>query len=186
MTYINIQILYMNNVCHNKLHSFQVSINDTPSLEVLNTQLQNILNPYLRKPFSLNNVFYVHEDKLIKFQSNENFIPYITNNTLELIYSEMVALDNAAHIASCPAKNRGTIHFDIFPREQNHRFSPHVMASCRNETIRIELSEPPRLLGKERFTGNNRKNMDIALNYVTVNRDFFLEKWNEFVESQFV
>ena len=185
MIYINIQILYMNNVYHNKLHSFQVSINDMPSLEVLNTQLQNILNPYLRKPFNLNNVFYVYEDKLIKFQPNENFTPYIANGTLELVYSEVVALDNAAHIALYHTKNRGTIHFDIFPREQNHRYIPHVMAVCRNETIRIELSEPPRLLGKERFTGNNRKNMDIALNYVTVNREIFLEKWKEFVESQF-
>ena len=185
MKFINIQIWYMNNVHRNKLDMFQVSVNDTLLAEALNIPLQSILKPYLSKPFSLNNVCYKYKDKLIKSRPDEDLISYITNDTIELIYSEIIALNNAANIASCFTKNGGTIDFYIFPREQNHRFTPHVKAVCQNESIRIKLLESPCLLGKERFTGNNRKNMKIALNYVADHYKFFREKWEEFVENQF-
>lgn len=185
MKSINIQIWYMNNVYRNKLHMFQVPVNDTLSLEALSIPLQSILKPYLSKPFSRNNVCYKYKDALMKPRPGEDLISYITNDIIELIYSEIVALNNAANIASCSAKNGGTIAFYIFPREQNHRYTPHVMAVCQSESIRIKLSESPCLLGQERFTGNNRKNMNIALNYIADHYKFFLEKWEEFVESQF-
>lgn len=185
MKSINVQIWYINNIYHNKLQLFQVSVNDKLSLEALSTSLQSILKPYLGHPFSLNNVCYVYKDKLMKSRPDENLISYVANDTIELIYSEIAALNNAANIASCTAKNGGRINFSIFPREQNHRFTPHVLAECQNESIRIKLSESPCLLGQERFTGNNSKNMKIALNYVTDRYKFFLEKWKEFVESQF-
>ena len=114
-------------------------------------------------------------------------------NEITILYSDIIAFNDAAHVCECKTKNGSTICFDVFPREQNHRYTPHVNAVHGTETIRITISDNPTILKnnissgnkKEGYSGNNKKHEKIAIKYVKEHKDFFLQKWNEFVESQF-
>ena len=184
MTFLNIQVNYMDNLNRKKLPVFQVP-KDPLNTHILISKIQDMLQPLLREQFTVDKLYYVFNSRLVKFQIDSNVISYVDDKQVTFLYSEIKALHNANHIAVCSGKNGEKIYFDIFPREQNHRFLPHVMAECRNETIRITLKEPIRLLGGEEFTGNNRKNQKIAIQHVIDNRDDLLKAWNDIVEIQF-
>ena len=68
-------------------------------------------------------------------------------------------MSNAGHVYNRLTYNgKGNIVFDIYPREQNHRYTPHITVLCGEETIRITISLEPYILGPAHFTGNNSKN----------------------------
>lgn len=103
---------------------------------------------------------------------------------ITICYSEIIASKNAHKIAECDAKSPGKIEFYIFPREHNHIYTPHVRAVFNNENIDITIKNPNKFAGG--FSGNNKtKNEKYAIDYVRNNKVMFLEKWNEFVNSQF-
>lgn len=119
----------------------------------------------------------VLEDPIVTSDENDHIL---------VVYSDITALNNSAHLdIDCKLKNGAEVIFDIFPKEGNHRFTPHVLARLGNQTIRIVISDTPSILEPGHFSGNNRKYERTIVEFVGENRDYFLAKWNEMVEVQF-
>lgn len=185
MEQITIQIQYINNVMRHMLPPLMHNRNSTLTLDALADELSNALNSYLDKAFDKKRIYILYQGGLIQAATVADLLEYISDGILFLSYSEIIPLNNAAHLAVCRAKHGEDIVFDIYPREQNHRFQPHLTAKCQNEVIRIALSDPPYRMDISGFSGNNRANEKIALEYVSNNLHFFMREWKRYVESQF-
>lgn len=107
-------------------------------------------------------------------------------NHILVVYLDITTLNNSAHLdIRCKLKNGADVVFDIFPKEGNHRFTPHVLARLGEQTIRVVISNTPSILEPGHFSGNNRKYERAVIKFVGENKDYFLNKWNELVEIQF-
>lgn len=108
------------------------------------------------------------------------------NNHILVVYSDITELNNSAYLGiRCKLKNGTDVVFDIFPKEGNHRFTPHVLARLGEQTIRVVISDTPSILEPGHFSGNNSKYERTVIKFVRENKDYFSNKWNKMVKIQF-
>lgn len=179
-----ISINYLSNVHRKELANISVEHNSL-DWNTLLSQIQGIIEPISSSKFSQGKLFFYFDGQLLSFdESLAN--QYINDDRVIVYYLDIIALNNAKHLpVVCKSKNGGNIVFDIFPKEQPHRFLPHTMASCGGQTIRIAFKDTVTILGKQHFTGNNVPNEQIAIRFVESNKDYFMAEWNRIVEAQF-
>lgn len=176
---------YMNNVCRKQIGKFEINIENENLLNQFISQIKNILKDELIHTFDNKNLYIVSDKKLVEF-SHEKILTELTEKDEVLIYySEVFPPENAAIIDLLELKNGLIIKFSMFSREQNHRNKPHVQAEYKGNEINISISDSPKILAGE-FKGNNHcKYEKKAIEHVKCKKDFFMQKWEEFVESQF-
>lgn len=175
----------MNNVCKKQIDDFHINIDNEEILSVLLSKIRTMLKDELLDDFNNERLYIVSDDGIVNY-SSESFQSEVSGKSeITIYYSEVVALNNANKVDYCYAKDDSKIEFYIYSRELNHRCSPHTQAVYKKQEMDITIGDEPRILHSE-FSGNNsRKNEKIALEYVKSKKDFFLQKWNEIVESQF-
>ena len=174
----------MNNVCKKQITDFDINIENETLLDQLISKIENILIEDLIYIFNSENLYIVSDNQLVEFSPERIKTEFTEKDEVVICYSEVLAPNNAARIDSLKLNNGLKIEFNIFPREQNHRYIPHVQAEYNGNKINISISDSPKILvGK--FKGNNhRKYEKMAIEYVKNNKDDFKKKWIEFVESQ--
>lgn len=178
-------IKYMNNVCKKQITDFDIDIENETLLDQLIPKIENILKEDLIHIFNSENLYIDSDNQLVEFSPERIKTELTEKNEVVICYSEVLAPNNAARIDSLKLNNGSEIEFNIFPGEQNHRYSPHVQAVYNGNKINISISDSPKILiGK--FEGNNhRKYEKMAIKHVKINKDFFMQKWNEFIKSQY-
>lgn len=184
MKKINFTIEYISNVCHKSIAVITVE-SESLHWNSLLIQIKEVIEPVITREFNQSKLFVDLDGKLTSFDA---FLisQHAGSDGATIYYIDIVALNNAKHLpVNCKSKNGGDIVFDIFPKEQPHRFLPHTMASCGGQTIRIAFKDTVMILGKQHFTGNNAPNDQIAIRFVESNKDYFMAEWNRIVEAQF-
>ena len=181
-----IKVEYLNNVNRENVLSFEWACENLRLSDEMCKAVEEGIRHCLIHKFDQDCFYCKDKESIVHIQFGESISRFLHNGTISLIYSEVIEPHNTGHVDHCRAKNRGKISFDIYPREHNHRFLPHVKASCGGESIRITISDNPVLVGEERFTGNNRVNEELALKYVQEKREWLMRCWNEIVESQYM
>lgn len=178
-------IKYMNNVCKKQIADFDINIENETLLDQLIPKIENILIEDLIHIFNSENLYIVSDNQLVEFSTERIKMELKEKDEVVICYLEVLAPNNAARIDSLKLNNGSKIEFNIFPGEQNHRYSPHVQAEYNGNKINISISDSPEILvGK--FKGNNHcKYENMAIKYVKKKKDFFMQKWNEFVENQY-
>ena len=178
-------IKYMNNVCKKQITDFDIDIENETLLDQLIPKIENILKEDLIHIFNSENLYIDSDNQLVEFSPERIKTELTEKDEVVICYSEVLAPNNAARIDSLKLNNGSEIEFNIFPGEQNHRYSPHVQAVYNGNKINISISDSPKILiGK--FEGNNhRKYEKMAIKHVKKNKDNFKKKWIEFVESQY-
>lgn len=185
MKQVKLSITYCNNVKRQKISELWVDLS-TASWSDIELIIEEKTVHFRRCDFNVKNIFVYMGDRYFSIDSENGIESYIYDGYIRILYSEVIALNNAAHLDKrCPLKNGGYILFDIFPNEGNHRFTPHVLARYQNQTIRIVIAEQPSILEPGHYSGNARKHERTAMDFVSKNLDYFLEKWNEMVEVQY-
>ena len=173
-----IRVEHLSSTKRENVWSFDWPCEDLLLSDKLCKAVEESIQLYLTYKFDRDRFYCKDKESIVHIQFGESISRFVHDNAVTLIYSEIVPPENAKNVGSCPAKNRDqTIYFDIYPREHNHRYSPHVNASCRGESIRITISDAPDYFGEERFTGNNRVNEKLALEYVRKHWKKLMEKW---------
>lgn len=181
---VKIALKYINNFCRKEISVFEFHIDKDSDLSDFVSKIKIELKNELIHDFNYKRLYVISSNETLNL-SKENLLTAISKeNELTICYSEIIAPSNAAHICNCELKNHSVIYFDIFPREQNHRYKPHTRALYGKESMDITIEDEPKVFSGE-FTGNNRGVEKIAIKYVKEHKDFFIKKWNEFVESQF-
>lgn len=184
MKKINFKIEYVSNVCHKTIAVISVE-SESLHWNSLLIQIKEVIEPIITSEFDQSKLFLDLDGQLTSFNA---FLisQHARSDEATIYYIDIVALNNAKHLpVNCKSKNGGDIVFDIFPKEQPHRFLPHTMASCGGQTIRIAFKDTVTILGKQHFTGNNAPNEQIAIRFVESNKDYFIAEWDRIVESQF-
>lgn len=180
----NFKIEYLNNICHKNIAVISVE-SESLNWNSLLLQIKEVIEPIITSEFNQNKIFFDLDGQLTSFDAYP-INQHAGNNGAVIYYLDIVALNNAKHLpVNCKSKNGGDIVFDIFPKEQPHRFLPHTMASCGGQTIRIAFKDTVTILGNQHFTGNNAPNEKIAIHFVDQNRDYFMAEWNRIVEDQY-
>lgn len=184
MKKIIFNIEYLSNVYHKNLAVISVE-SESLNWNALLLQIKEVIEPILTSEFNQNKLFFDLDGQLTPFDAY-TINQHAGNDGAAIYYLDIVSLNNAKHLpVNCKSKNGGDIVFDIFPKEQPHRFLPHTMASCGGQTIRIAFKDTVTILGKQHFTGNNAPNEQIAIRFVESNKDYFIAEWDRIVESQF-
>lgn len=149
-------------------------------------QIRGALQQYIGDAFDFSKLIVTTGTKVHSIRL-EDPIPFSDEfNHVIVVYSDITALNNSAHLdIRCKLKNGADVVFDIFPKEGNHRFTPHVLARLGEQTMRVFISDTPSILEPGHFSGNYRKYERAVLKFVGENKDYFLAKWNEMVEIQF-
>ncbi|MDO4298752.1 MAG: hypothetical protein Q4C59_09825 [Lachnospiraceae bacterium] len=186
MKNLKIRFRYMSNTVREEIASFAVEIEDDIKIENIISRIELEWIKYSKRDF-VKEKLWIQGDKTSTEKFCNDTIKNLINDNDELIvtYSEVVLPESAANIDFYLTRKGDRIDFNMFPRELNHRFTPHVSATCKGETIRITLMENPQIFGDVHFSGNNSKNEKIAMSYVRKNLSKFRHYWYKYVESQF-
>lgn len=103
--------------------------------------------------------------------NKENILNHIVNNTLFVIYNNLVAPYGAYEYG----REDGMLFF-FHTSETPHKHFPHIHVRYSGEIISIYL---PTLKTEGKFS--NKKIMKRALAYVKINQKAILKKWNEII-----
>lgn len=150
------------------------------------SKIREALQQYIGDALDFSKLFVNTGTRLHAIRLEDPILFSNENNPILEIYSDITPLNNSAHLdIRCKLKNGADVVFDIFPKEGNHRFTPHVLARLGEQTIRVVISDTPSILEPGHFSENNRKYERTVIKFVGENKDYFLSKWNEMVEIQF-
>lgn len=164
-------------------HSFE---NNTPlHLKNILPQLKTALSNHIVHDFACNKIRLKTSEKTVIPILSENLINNLEEDTINIFYLEIITPQASAHIDELKLKNNAIVTIDIFSREDNHRFSPHVTVSYGSESIRILLTPTVMIMDNLHFHGNRRKYEKEILIYVQKKRNYYLHEWEKFVESRF-
>lgn len=154
----------MNNVKKVKLAAVSYNLNDTA--ETIFPQIIDTLNNSSHTFDDNKGRLYILKSNGI-FPFNESVI--LDEKQINVIYSEIVALNNAAFYE----ENDGIVFF-FHTNEKNHMYQPHVHASYDGKTISISLKDYT-------ITGDlkNHKKNKSAINFVKNNADDLLRFWQK-------
>lgn len=180
-----VRIKYMNNVDRRQICDFDINIDDEDLLNQLISQTEYILKDKLLYDFDSERLYVVSNNELVEFSSEQVQTELTGKEEISICYSEIIALNNAARVDFLKLKSGSKIEFYVYPRELNHRYTPHTKARYNGSEMDISIEDNPQKLTGG-FSGNNHSKYEkLSFEYVKNKKDFFLQKWYDFVESQF-